>query len=275
MAEIKTITSTQNSAFKQAAKYAKSQEARKDNVFLVEGVRAVSEVLKAGDWNCQNIWISESLWKSGKEFGKELMDKAQCPVYQVSDAMMQRLSDTMTPQGVVAVVARRNYKVADVLKDCHEKGERPLLVILENLQDPGNVGTVIRTCDAAAASALIVTRGTTDIYAPKVIRAAMGSLLHLPVCRVESAAELAQALKKANIQVLAAALKEDSVTPYEIDMKKPTAILIGNEGNGLTEEAVEAADMTVKIPMPGKAESLNAGVAAGVMVYEAVRQRMN
>ena len=272
MAEIRTITSPQNEAYKQTATYTHSKEAKKDNVVLVEGVRAVEEVLKARDWPIRSIWLAESLAKDAPGYLKQLQLKAPCQVNLITDEMMKRLSDTQTPQGILTVVERKNRKVAQVLAEVRNAGKTPLFLILENLQDPGNVGTLLRTADAVDADAVIVTKGTVDIYAPKVIRAAMGSLLHIPVCVVESVRPLAEALKQTGFSVLAAAL-QDSVYIYDVDMTKPTAILIGNEGSGLTREAMDSATSCVKIPMPGQAESLNAAMAGGVILYEALRQR--
>lgn len=274
MAEARVISSPQNAAFKQAAKYVHTKDARKDGVFLMEGVRAVDEVLKAEEWTVKSIWVGESLKKDAPGYVHHVEMKALCPMNLIPDAMLKKLSETESPQGIVAVVERRSYKIGEILKEAAAKKEKPLLVILENLQDPGNVGTLIRTADAAGATAVIATKGTADVYSSKVIRSTMGSLLHIPVCLVENVPVLAEALKKAGVQVLAAALK-DSVSIYEADMTKPTALLIGNEGNGLTDEAIASATQAVKIPMVGRAESLNAAMAGGVLIYEALRQRLN
>ena len=273
MAEIRNITSPQNNAFKAACKWTKAKEARKEGVFLVEGVRWGKEIIAEPDWPVLGIWISETLDKQDPAFLTLLAEKASCPVNIVPDDMFGRLCDTETPQGAAAFVKRRVCKVNDVVKDALKNDTKaPLLVILENLQDPGNVGTILRTLDAAGGTALVLTKGTADIFSPKVVRAAMGSLLHVPVCLVESAAPLEEALTKAGFTVLAATL-QDAVEPYDVAMDGKLAIVIGNEGNGLSAEAVESATQGVKIPMIGKAESLNASVAAGILIYEAVRQR--
>ena len=285
MAEIKKITSPQNGTFKTACKWTKPKEARAEGVFLVEGIRWVREILAEKDWPVRGIWVSETLEKQDKAFMELLAEKAACPVVVIPDEMFRKLSDTETPQGVAAFAERRVRKVIDVVKEAEKKSEKagekaaeknasgaPLLVILENLQDPGNVGTILRTLDAAGGTALVLTKGTADIFSPKVVRAAMGSLLHVPVCLVESAAPLEEAIKKVGFTVLAATL-ENAKEPYDIPMDGKTAIVIGNEGNGLSAEAVASASQGVKIPMLGKAESLNASVAAGILIYEAVRQR--
>lgn len=270
--KIKQITSAQNSTFKQTVKYNNAREARKAGVFLVEGIRAVDEVLQAGDWQMESLWISEELIKSDRAYVQSVLKsvKEETPVYTVAAPMFARLADTETPQGILAVVKRQSFELTQVLKNSEKA---PLIVVLENLQDPGNVGTILRTADSAGATAVICTRGTADIYSAKVVRSTMGSLLHLPVCHVESVQAVADLLHRHKVQLLAAHL-QGRCYHFEQDMKQPVAILIGNEGAGLTAEAAAAADALVKIPMPGRAESLNAAMAAGILVYEAVRQRM-
>lgn len=270
--KIKQITSAQNSTFKQTAKYQNPREARKAGVFLVEGIRAVDEVLKAADWQLESLWLSEELIRSDRAYVQAILKTMpeETPVYAVSAGMFERLADTETPQGVLAVVKRRSFELAQVLAEAEKA---PLIVILENLQDPGNVGTILRTADSAGCTAVVCTRGTADIYNSKVVRSTMGSLLHLPVCNVESVEAVAGLLEKQGVQLLAAHLK-GKCYHFEQDMKQPTAILIGNEGAGLSAEGAAAADALVKIPMLGRAESLNAAMAAGILIYEAVRQRM-
>lgn len=270
--KIKQITSAQNGAFKQTAKYQNAREARKAGVFLMEGVRAVDEVLKAADWQMESLWFSEELLKSDPPYVRAVLRVVpeQTPVYAVSAPLFARLADTETPQGVLAVVKRKSFDLNQVLASA---GPNPLFVVLENLQDPGNVGTILRTADSAGAAAVVCTRGTADVYSPKVVRSAMGSLLHLPVCHAESVSAAAEILRGAGLRLLAAHL-QGKCYHFQQDMKGPIAILIGNEGAGLSAEATAQADALVKIPMLGQAESLNAAIAAGILIYEAVRQRI-
>lgn len=270
--KIKQITSAQNSTFKQTVKYNNAREARKAGVFLVEGIRAVDEVLQAGDWHMESLWISEEMIKSDRAYVQSVLKsvKEETQVYTLAAPLFARLADTETPQGILAVVKRQSFELLQVLKNAQTA---PLILILENLQDPGNVGTILRTADSAGATAVICTRGTADIYSAKVVRSTMGSLMHLPVCHVESVQAVVDVLHRHNIQLLAAHL-QGKCYHFEQDMKQPVAILIGNEGAGLSAEATAAADALVKIPMPGRAESLNAAMAAGILTYEAVRQRM-
>lgn len=183
--------------------------------------------------------------------------------YTVSDALFSKISDTVNPQGVLAVC-----HITKTQFDNNDKN--PLYIMLENIQDPGNLGTIIRTADAAGADGIFLSKGCVDVYSPKVVRSTMGSLFHLPVY---VNVDLYDIISKINVKTVAAHLKGNK-TPYEINMKDGIAILIGNEGNGLSDELSSKADNLVKIPMPGNAESMNAGVAAAIMIYEGVRQRL-
>lgn len=182
--------------------------------------------------------------------------------YVVSDSMFQKISDTVNPQGILAVCNIKKHTFTN-------NAQNPLYILLENIQDPGNMGTIIRTADAAGADGIFLSKGCVDIYNPKVVRSTMGSIFHLPIY---TDVDLMELLSEINVTSIAAHLK-GTKTPYDIDMKKGAAIIIGNEGNGISDELSKKADNLVKIPMPGKAESMNAGVAAAIMIYEALRQK--
>ena len=220
----------------------------------------------ASGWEIDSLWLEDSFYEQNPGYIRAL-DGFSCPIYRVNQALFKRLGDTETPQGILAIVRRKKWDVREVLGK-----ESPLFVVLEDLQDPGNVGTILRTADAAGAAAVFVSKGTADLYSPKVVRSSMGSLLHLPVLSFPTVGELAPVLQKKGVRLIAAHLKGEK-TPWETDLTGSLAILIGNEGAGLSEEAAKMADSLVKIPMPGQAESLNAAVAAGMMLYESIRQR--
>lgn len=185
----------------------------------------------------------------------------------VSDSVFNKISDTITPQGILCVVEQFHYNMKEILQK-----ENPLLLVLENIQDPGNLGTMLRTAEGAGVDALIMSRDTVDIYNPKIIRATMGSIYRMPFCYVEDLHEALGELKKAGVHTYAAHLKGTQLHT-EQDYSGKTAFLIGNEGNGLREETAALTDTYIRIPMEGKVESLNAAVAAAVLMYEAKRQR--
>ena len=186
----------------------------------------------------------------------------------MSDTVFAHVSDTKTPQGILAVVRRMEYTAEDIL------GETPHVLVLENIQDPGNLGTIVRTGEGAGITGVIMSNGTVDIYNPKTIRATMGSIYRVPFCYAENMQAVMQKLKKCKIQTYAAYLEGSSVHDAQ-NYKEATAFLIGNEGNGLTRELAESADWRIRIPMCGKVESLNAGIASAILMYEAQRQRRN
>jgi TrmH family RNA methyltransferase len=254
---MKYLESINNKLIKQVIALANKRDRDKTGLFVLEGERLVSDIKDTE--LIDYVIVSESYKGEYPDTNK---------ICLTSDTLFAKLSDTVNPQGILAVCHKFKYNTEDAFK-----AKNPLFVILENVQDPGNLGTIIRTADAAGADGLFLSKGTVDLYNPKVVRSTMGSLFHLPIyTNVDISAILGQC-KKYNVQTLAAHLAGIN-TPYNIDLKRPTAILIGNEGSGLTPESATIADELVKIPMPGKAESMNASVAAGILIYEAVRQRL-
>jgi TrmH family RNA methyltransferase len=186
------------------------------------------------------------------------------PVFRVSDSIMEYMSDTKTSQGILAVVRQKHYTSLS--------GD--LFIILDTLQDPGNMGTIFRTAEAAGVSGIIMNRNCVDIYSPKVVRATMGAMFRMPFIICEDLSAEILKMKAKGIAVYAAHLKGEK-NHWEFDYSKPVAFMIGNEGNGLSEEIASLSDAYMRIPMMGKTESLNAAVAATVLMYETVRQRMN
>lgn len=189
----------------------------------------------------------------------------------VEDEVFKRISDTMNPQGILAVVKKKELFIKDMLEA--KSQDRKLFLILEDIQDPGNLGTIIRTAEGAGVSGVIMSEKTVDIYNPKVVRSTMGSIFRVPFIYVDNLADVADTLKKSGIKLYAAHLK-GSRNYFKMDYSKPSAFLIGNEGNGLSHALAEKADALIKIPMFGQIESLNAASAATILMYEALRQTL-
>lgn len=185
----------------------------------------------------------------------------------VSDTVFRQMCDTQTPQGILTVLRSPSYDMEDLLRK-----KNPLLIVLEDLQDPGNAGTILRTGEGAGVSGIFLTRTCVDITNPKVIRGTMGSIYRVPFFYVEDVPSLKEMLKGRGIRFFAAHLQGRNQY-YEESYQGGSAFLIGNEGKGLTKEAAEAADCLIRIPMEGQVESLNAAMAAGILMYEAARQR--
>ncbi len=185
----------------------------------------------------------------------------------VSDSVFQYLSDTKNPQGILAVVKQLHYELDDLF------GENPLIVVLENVQDPGNLGTILRTAEAAGVTGILMSAGCADIYNPKVTRSTMGSIFRVPFVYTQDLADALTKLQKRGIRLFAAHL-QGSEELYSEVYTGPSAFLVGNESRGLTAETASLADKAVRIPMSGDVESLNAAIASSIMMFEAKRQRL-
>lgn len=255
------ITSTSNARIKTLVQWNKKAKARKEaDIFLVEGVKMF---LEAPDERIQDIYIAESFQPDGA-----VREKLERLSYEtVSDEVFAKISDTQTPQGILCVVKQFHY----TLEEMYAKKE-PLFLLLEDIQDPGNLGTMFRTGEGAGIDGVIMTSGTADIYNPKTIRSTMGSIYRMPFIYTDNLLQVVSKLRQQGVTVYAAHLKGKGFYD-EFDYRTGSAFLIGNEGNGLKEETANAADTYLKIPMQGQVESLNAAVSASILMYEAARQR--
>lgn len=260
------ITSTSNPRVRQIVLWQeKAKKRREDNVFLAEGIKMLREAPK--DWIKEVYLTEEVLQRLRKEDG-EVLAKIENTGYELlSDEVMKKVSDTQTPQGALVVLNRPSYTLEDIVGN----GEGTF-VVLENLQDPGNLGTIIRTGEGAGIRGVIMSQDTVDIYNPKTIRATMGSVYRVPFIYVETLSDSICYLKEKGVQTYAAHLK-GTKQYYEFSYTGGTAFLIGNEGNGLKKETADLADEYLRIPMEGQVESLNAAIAATILMYEAYRQR--
>ena len=269
------ITSTSNPRVKNLIQLQKKGKARREQqVFVVEGIKMVLEAPKE---RLKEIYMSESFSKDEAHF-KEARKKAAesgCFLEILSDKVFKEASDTMTPQGIMAVVSMKTFTWQNLLSDTYGKGQKKekLLLVLESLQDPGNLGTILRTGEGAGIDGVILNRTSVDPYMPKVIRSTMGSIYRMPVAIADDLTEVIGAMKEKGICVYAAHLKGKK-NYYEQDYCKGTCFMIGNEANGLTDTLADMATDYILIPMSGQVESLNAGVASALLMYEAKRQRM-
>ena len=259
------INSLNNAKIKSVIALNKAKERKKTHSFTVEGIKMIDEV--PSDWKINQIFVSEQFIKKNNKYLDKFIPKG-IEIVKVSDQIFKHISDTVAPQGIKAVVFEKKHEINDIINN-----ENPLIIMVENLQDPGNLGTIIRTADAVNADGIILSCGTVELYNPKVIRSTMGSIFHLPIVCYQDLNEVIPLLKEKDIMTFATHLK-GSVYPYSLDLTKGCAMIIGNEGNGISDEIANKTDMYVKIPMLGKAESLNAAMAAGIVMYEAVRQRI-
>lgn len=237
------ITSKDNSRIKTAKKLYKKKNRR--NTYLIEGVHLYEEACQS-DCEIKQVFVTEKF--------------SHLPnVTLVSDEVMKFLSDAATPQGIITEVSLPTYQFTPSML--------AKLLVLENVQDPGNVGTMIRTADAAGFSGVVLTKGSADIYSPKVLRTMQGSHFHLPVFQEMDAISLYQQLKKEGVTVIATTLSDKSVNYSTIQTPEKFALVMGNEGSGINSETADIANILAHIHMPGQAESLNVAVAAGILMF--------
>lgn len=255
------ITSLQNVQVKNIIRLNQKPKARREQkLFIAEGRKMFLEA--PGKW-VEKVYVTSALVHD-----ESLMAKVRSfPWEEVEDSVFRQMSDTQTPQGILTVLRQPSYDIDTILSE-----SAPLIMVLEDLQDPGNLGTILRTAEGAGISAVFLTKTCVDITNPKVIRATMGSIYRMPFLYVQDVPSFKEKLSERDIRVFAAHL-QGRRTYDEEDYRGGTAFLIGNEGNGLTEAAAESADCLIRIPMCGQVESLNAAMAAGVLMYEAARQR--
>lgn len=263
------ISSISNKLIKEIASLKQRKYRDKLEMFIAEGVRLVEECGDT-DWPVEIcIYTEKAAAQPRTRAIIERLSATNCRMIIVSEEIYCKISDTDQPQGIMAIVKKRHLTVEHLLV---ASDKPPLFVVLDGIQDPGNVGTIIRTADAAGCTGIIALKGSADIFAGKTVRATMGSLFHLPVIEGLSQAELLLTLKQNGIKLLATCLQQ-SVAYYQADYTGPAAIVLGNEGQGVNPQLINAADSRLIIPLIGQAESLNVAVAAGIILYEAVRQR--
>lgn len=279
------ITSVQNSKVKNVIKLlTKKKERQEQKLFVQEGLRFVQETPHE---LLREIYVSEGFLSDGSkrnelEKGLEirlpieendglmdisLPDGNTVLFSTVTDEIMKKMTDTETPQGVCAVSEMPVYSLDDIMKTTPSQ-----ILILEDIQDPGNLGTMIRTAEGAGTTGIIMTKNTVDIFSPKASRATMGSLFRVPFAVTDDLAHTMKELKQRGVITYAAYLGGEK-SYSDIDCKNNVAFLIGNEGNGLKAETAAMADEIILIPMEGQLESLNAAMAAGILMYESYRQR--
>lgn len=252
------ITSNQNSRIKLVRALAgRPKERREAGAFLAEGVRLVGEAHTA-DWQMRFVLYSDELSERGRELLKKLEAKS-VEIEEVKGDLFRSMSDTETPQGILAVLDEKALPIPKSLN---------LILIPDQIRDPGNLGTLLRTADAAGVQAVLVPPETTDGFAPKVLRAGMGAHFRLPILS-ESWDEIRQVTQ--GMQVFLADMEGKSC--WDMDLRAPLALIIGGEAEGASEQAQKMATGKISIPMKGKTESLNAAAAGAVLMFEVMRQR--
>ncbi len=266
------ITSLSNPKVKYVKSLGLRKYREKEKKFVVEGIHLVSEALKAsreqGQFKIDFALFSKRITtsKEGKALLADL-SSAGVETLEISDKLMSKLSEVETPQGVLAVV-----NMGEGILDELCSGKNPLIAVCVGIQDPGNMGTIIRTADATGATGIVTSKGSVDMYNAKTVRSSMGSIFHLPIVCLDDIKVGIKRIHEKGIQLVATTPRAKSDF-WDIEYSSSVAIVLGSEASGLPEELLNLCDHHVKIPMVGEAESLNVGVAASILFYEALRQR--
>lgn len=243
------ITSLENQLVKKITSLHKKKFRDEYKLFFIEGMKSIKEAINFNQEIEYVLYSPDMIYYDLDIEGIEVSKEILC-----------KISDTVTPQGIVAVCKIKEEKI-DVLKG------KKKIVYLDKVQDPGNVGTIIRTADAFGIDGVVLSKECADIYSPKVVRSTMGSIFHLPVIRDVNVEEL----KKLNMKIYSSSLNGNE----EFKIEDNSILVIGNEGNGISDETKEITDEFIKIKMPGNAESLNASIAAGILMYEFTKWEIN
>ena len=263
----KPISSKENLVIKHLRSLSDPKHRKKDRVFLIEGIKMVEEALRDG-LGVMTVIASPSLVQHHGKGVLKLAEARAVDVLWISERLMDSIAESKTPQPVMATVTMKEFSENALL--AHEAG---LIVIAHQLQDPGNLGTMIRTAEAVGASGIAITPHTVDPYSAKAIRASMGSILRLPLVRIGDIAAFMKACRQKGFQTAATVLTGD-VTHFDLDLRKPTVVILGQEGAGLPQDIMADVDLRVRIPMAGMIDSLNVATSAAVILYEAMRQRL-
>lgn len=265
---MQTLSSKDNRIIKEASSLSEKKYRDELGLYLLEGPNIVKEAMEEGGRVRFIFTRAGSVSAEISEILKTAEEK-NLAAYELTGDVFAKVTHTDNPQDVAAVFEKRQTNPEEFFKEVGNGN----IAVLDRLQDPGNVGTILRTAEAFGFKGIIVLKGSADVYQPKVVRAAAGSLLRLPILYAQSAEETLKLLRQNGKTAFAAAMNAKTDID-KADLKENAAIIIGNEGNGVSEEFLKNA-ITLSIPMEGKTESLNAAVAAATIMYESLRQRRN
>lgn len=259
---MQVITSKENEIIKNIKKLKEKKYRDQENKFIVEGIKMVEEAISE-NVDIDTIVICEDCVNDNSIKQELLYEIAKQDCIYVSEKVFQTITDVTNPQGILAVINKKNSEEQISYNE-------DIIIVLDGIQDPGNLGTIIRTIDSVGLTQIILSENTADSYNPKVVRSTMGAIYRVKIIKSNNLKETLKNVKKHKYEIISTSLQTDK-NIYDIDYKNK-AIIIGNEANGVSNEILELSDEKVKIPMIGKTESLNASVATGVILYEYVRR---
>ena len=262
---MQTITSKDNELIKHIRKLKDKKYRDESNEYVVEGVKLVEEAVKENA-KIKQIIVCEDTTRTYEIPTHIMLEIAKYECIYVSDKIFNIITQVTNPQGIMAIIEKN-------AQDAQIDYTQDIIVALDDVQDPGNLGTILRTVDSIGLNQIIVSKGTADAFNSKVVRSTMGAIFRIKIIEVEDLAQAIKEMRKHHFKLMVTSLQtENSI--YDIDFNKKI-IVIGNEANGVSKEIQDMADEKAKIPMLGRTESLNASVAAGVVMYEYVRQKLS
>ena len=258
------ITSKENESIKKIRKLKEKKYRDKNGKYIIEGIKLVREAILENA-RIDTVVVCDDCVKKGDIAKEDLYQIAKYNCVYVDEKIFNNITDVQNPQGILAVVEKKN-------SDKDIKYDEDIIVVLDDIQDPGNLGTILRTIDSIGLTQVIVSKKSGDVFNPKVVRSTMGAIFRVNIIESDNLVNTLKEIKRHKFQIVSTSLQtEDSI--YDIEYKKKV-IVIGNEANGVSKDVLDISDKKVKIPMPGKTESLNAAVATGVVLYEYVRQKI-
>ena len=262
---MQTITSKDNELIKHIRKLKDKKYRDESNEYVVEGVKLVEEAVKENA-KIKQIIVCEDTTRTYEIPTHIMLEIARYECISVSNKIFNIITQVTNPQGIMAIIEKN-------AQDAQIDYSQDIIVVLDDVQDPGNLGTILRTVDSIGLNQIIVSKGTADAFNSKVVRSTMGAIFRIKIIEVENLAQAIKEMRKHHFKLMVTSLQTKN-SIYDIDFNKKI-IVIGNEANGVTKESQDMADEKAKIPMLGRTESLNASVAAGVVMYEYVRQKLN
>ena len=261
---MQVITSKDNELIKHIKKLKDKKERDLSNEYIIEGIKLIQEAIQENA-KIKQIIICDDCEKT-ESIPKDLMyeiAKQEC-IY-VTNKIFETITEVMNPQGILAIIEKQS-------KEIQIDDKQDIILALDDIQDPGNLGTILRTADSIGLTQILVSKGTADSYNPKVVRSTMGAIFRVKIIECEDLVKTLKEIKKHKFEIVVSSLQTDN-SIYDINYHKKV-IVIGNEANGVKKEIQDLADKKIKIPMLGKTESLNASVATGIILYEYVRQKL-
>lgn len=258
------ITSKDNETIKHIRKLKEKKYRDEYGEYIVEGIKLINEAIEEKQ-NVKTIIVCDNCNKEALN-QNSMYEVAKLDCIYVDEKVFNTITEVKNPQGILAVVEKQN-------KEKQINFNEDIIVVLDDIQDPGNLGTILRTVDSVGLSQIIVSKKSGDVYNSKVVRSTMGAIFRVNVIESENLKDTIKEIKKHKFNVISTSLDADK-SLYDINLNK-TVIVIGNEANGVSKEIQELSDIKIKIPMLGKTESLNASVATGIVLYEYVRQKIS